>query len=72
MKKCKKLFINLEKIKFDIENNTKNNKKNVKKIKNLNVNINLNELKILQNIFLIKNNKTKTLQKIKNLDHSKQ
>ena len=64
MKKCKKLFMNLEKIKFDIENNTKNNKKNVKKIKNLNVNINLNELKILQNIFLIKNNKTKTLKDI--------
>ena len=64
IKKYKKLFMNLEKAKFNIENNTKNNKKNITKIKNLNVDINLNELKILQNIFLIKNNKTKKLKEI--------
>ena len=51
IREIKKLNTNLDKLKFDYENNTKKNKMSIKTLEYSNIDINLNELKILQSVF---------------------
>ena len=64
IREIKKLNTNLDNLKFNNENNTKNNKKSVKKLEYLNIDINLKELKILQNVFSNKKEEKKMLKDI--------
>ena len=51
IREIKKLNTNLDKLKFDYENNTKKNKMSIQTLEYSNIDINLNELKILQSVF---------------------